>query len=170
MDSSNIVRKVRLATENDIPHIVIIEKQLYPDPWSENTFRSCLNDTTDFFVAEENGAVCGFAVLDRSLGIEAELHNIAVAPDHQGKGLSKLLMDAIINSVKKHGADKIMLEVRASNTPAISLYTKYGFEKVGLRPGYYKHPTETAILMDLNLELDLTNTDSPIGESGTENA
>ena len=63
-----------------------------------------------------------------------------------------MLMDAIIESTKTHGADKIMLEVRASNAPAIALYTKYGFEKVGLRPAYYRHPTETAILMDLDLD------------------
>ena len=157
MDSSNKTYTVRLAAETDIPAVLAIEKELYTDPWTEISFLSCLTDNTDFFVVEETdgiteAVICGFAVLDRSLGIEAELHNIAVASSHQGKGLAKMLMDAIIESTRTHGADKIMLEVRASNAPAIALYTKYGFEKVGLRPGYYRNPIETAILMDLNLD------------------
>ena len=156
MDSNNKIYSVRLATENDVQSVLAIEQALYPDPWSQKTFESCLTANTDFFVLEETdgttSSVCGFAILDRTLGIEVELHNIAVASSHQGKGLSKMLMDAVVESTKNNGADKIMLEVRASNVPAIALYTKYGFEKVGLRPAYYRHPTETAILMDLDLD------------------
>lgn len=168
MDSSNKTYAIRLATESDIPAVLAIEKELYTDPWTEISFLSCLTDNTDFFIIEETdgiteAVICGFAVLDRSLGIEAELHNIAIATSHQGKGLAKMLMDAIIESTITNGADKIMLEVRASNTPAISLYTKYGFEKVGLRPAYYRHPTETAILMDLDLDKKITQ--KQVGET-----
>ena len=161
---SNTSYKIRFATEADIPSIAEIERTIYPDPWSEKTFLSCLTANTDFFVIEENDVVCGFAVLDRSLGIEAELHNIAISDKYRGKGLGKALMDTVVESARANGADKIMLEVRASNATALSLYTKYGFEKVGLRPGYYRHPTETAILMDLDLDKKLSRTD----ENGTE--
>ena len=142
---------VRLAAENDIAEIVAIEQKCFSDPWSENTFLSCLNETTDLFVLEANGDICGYAVFDRTLGNEAELQNIAVAPESRGRGFSRLLMDAIIDSSSRNGVVRIMLEVRASNEAAIALYTKYGFDKVGLRPGYYRHPTENAILMDLLL-------------------
>ena len=167
MDSSNKTYAIRLATEADIPSVLAIEQALYPDPWSEKTFLSCLTENTDFFIVEETDGelktVCGFAVLDRTLGIEAELHNIAVSSTHQGKGLSKMLMDAVVESTIAHGADKIMLEVRASNAPAIALYSKYDFEKVGLRPAYYRHPTETAILMDLDLDKKITQ--KQVGET-----
>lgn len=142
---------VRLATENDIAEIAAIEQRCFSDPWSENAFRSCLNENTDLFVLEAEGSVCGYAVFDRTLGNEAELHNIAVAPEMRGRGLSRILMDALVASAKKNGVERVMLEVRASNEAAIALYTKYNFEKVGLRPGYYRHPTENAILMDLLL-------------------
>ena len=148
-DNNKVNGSVRLATENDIADIAAIEQRCFSEPWSENAFRSCLNDTTDLFVLEADGTICGYAVFDRTLGDEAELHNIAVAPEMRGLGLSKLLMDALTESAKLHGITRIMLEVRASTEPAIALYSKYGFEKVGLRPGYYRHPTENAILMDL---------------------
>lgn len=151
---NNIVPVVRAATEDDIAQIALLEQKCFSDPWSENAFRACITENaevTDLFTLELNGAVCGFAVFDRTLGNEAELHNIAVAPEMRGQRLSRLLMDAIIASARKNNVERIMLEVRASNEAAIALYTKYGFEKVGLRPGYYRHPTENAILMDLLL-------------------
>ena len=151
METDRITGAVRPANENDIAAIAEIERKCFSEPWSENAFRSCLNESADLFVLEAEGAICGFAVFDRTLGNEAELHNIAVAPEMRGKGLSRLLMDAIIASAHQNNVERIMLEVRASNEAAIALYTKYGFEKVGLRPGYYRHPTENAILMDLLL-------------------
>ena len=151
METDRITGAVRPANENDIAAIAEIERKCFSEPWSENAFRSCLNESADLFVLEAEGAIGGFAVFDRTLGNEAELHNIAIAPEMRGKGLSRLLMDAIIASAHQNNVERIMLEVRASNEAAIALYTKYGFEKVGLRPGYYRHPTENAILMDLLL-------------------
>lgn len=149
METDNNFYSVRLATENDILDIVAIEKRCFADPWSENAFRSSLKENTDIFLLEADGRIAGFAVFDRTLGTEAELHNIAVEPELRGRGLSRLLMDALIDSAKRNGVCRIMLEVRASNEAAIALYTKYGFEMVGVRPGYYRNPTENAILMDL---------------------
>ena len=148
METDNILGKVRLATDKDISEIASIEQKCFADPWSENAFRASLNETTDIFVLETDGRIGGFAVFDRTLGTEAEIHIIAVDPDMRGKGFSNLLMDSIVGSAVKNGVGRIMLEVRASNEVAISLYAKYGFEKVGLRPGYYRNPVESAILMD----------------------
>ena len=139
---------MRPATEDDVSEITSIERKCFADPWSENAFRAAFNENTDIFVLEADGRIGGFAVFDRTLGTEAEIHVIAVDPELRGKGFSKLLMDAMVESAAKNGVERIMLEVRASNEPAISLYVKYGFEKVGLRPGYYRNPVESAILMD----------------------
>ena len=151
---NNTVGRVRNATENDITDIAEIEKRCFTEPWSENSFRLCLNENADLFVLETEDGICGFAVFDRTLGNEAELHNIAVEPSMRRRGFARKLMDAMIASAKNHGVERIMLEVRASNEGAIALYESYGFEKVGLRPGYYHHPTENAILMDLILEVE----------------
>lgn len=148
METDNILGKIRLATEEDVTVVASIERKCFSDPWSENAFRSSLNENTDFFVLEVGERIGGFAVFDRTLGTEAEIHVIAVDPELRGKGYAKLLMDSIVASAAKNGVERIMLEVRASNEVAISLYAKYGFEKVGLRPGYYRNPVESAILMD----------------------
>jgi len=152
METDNSVYAIRHADESDIEKIAEVEKLCFSDPWSENLFRCCLTEQTDLLALTSNGEICGYAVFDRTLGNEAELQNIAIAPDMRGRRLSRLLMDAIVDSAKRNGIGRIMLEVRASNEAAIALYTKYGFEKVGLRPGYYRHPTENAILMDLILD------------------
>ena len=151
MDSNPIVGIIRRAVPDDIDAIAEIERQSFSEPWSEQTLLSYLEQGCDIFVVTLDGTVCGFSVLDRSLITEAELYNIAVAPEHRGKGLSRLLMDAMIDVARKNSITRIMLEVRASNQTAIALYTAYGFEKVGIRAGYYRHPTENAILMDLML-------------------
>jgi len=152
MDSKPIVGAVRLATADDVEKIAEVEKECFSEPWSEQMIRSCLGENTDVYVLEAEGVLCGFSVLDRSLVTEAEIHNVAVAKAYRGNSLSKLLMDAMIGSAKEKGITRIMLEVRASNQAAISLYASYGFEKVGIRPGYYRQPTENAILMDLVLD------------------
>ena len=152
MDIKPIVGTVRFATVDDVEKIAEIEKECFSEPWSEQMIRSCLGENTDVYVLEADGVLCGCSVLDRTLVTEAEIHNVAVAKAYRGNGLSRLLMDAMIDSARDKGITRIMLEVRASNQTAISLYTSYGFEKVGIRPGYYRQPTENAILMDLVLD------------------
>ncbi|MBQ9116091.1 MAG: ribosomal protein S18-alanine N-acetyltransferase [Clostridia bacterium] len=141
--------RVRLAVTEDVERISELERVSFSEPWSENMIRSCLNADTDVFVLETDGGICGFAVFDRVLGDEAEILNIAIAPEARGNKLSHLLMDAMIAEAEKRNIGRIMLEVRISNAPAIALYSGYGFEKVGLRAGYYRNPREDALLMDL---------------------
>lgn len=143
---------VRRAELSDVPRIAEIEKEAFSESWSEDMIKSCFCDEKDVFVLEGEGGVHGFSVLDRTLGDEAELHNIALSREMRGRRLSGLLMDSMLDSAREKGIMRIMLEVRVSNASAIALYSKYGFTKVGLRPGYYRHPTEDAYLMDLVLK------------------
>ena len=143
---------VRLAVKEDIDRIAELEQLSFSDPWSKEMLTSCFCDTTDIYVIEAEGNILGFSVLDRALITEAELYNIAIAPEARGKGLSHLLMKKMTDDAREKGITRIMLEVRASNEAALRLYTHHGFEKVGLRAGYYRNPTENAILMDLMVE------------------
>ena len=152
MDSNPIVGEVRRAIPDDATKIAEIESKCFSEPWSEQMLRSYILQGADVFVVSTEGEMCGFSVLDRSLVTEAEIHNVAILPEYRGKKLSRLLMDAMVSTARENGVTRIMLEVRASNQAAISLYTAYGFEKVGIRAGYYRNPTENAILMDLMLD------------------
>ena len=83
---------------------------------------------------------------------EGQITNIAVHPEHRGQGLGLAIVQALIKHAKAEHLATITLEVRVSNTPAISLYRKVGFAEVGRRKGFYTKPTEDALIMELKLK------------------
>ena len=76
--------------------------------------------------------------------------NIVVRKAFRHQGIGQTLLDELISLTKQAGLDKMHLEVNCNNLPAINLYEKNGFQKVGVRPKYY-NKTDDAILMDKNL-------------------
>jgi ribosomal-protein-alanine N-acetyltransferase len=92
------------------------------------------------------GFLAGWTVVD-----ELHVNNIAAHPDFRRMGIGSQLLEAAIEEGKRRGAAFAMLEVRASNFSAQSLYKKLGFKYVGRRPDYYRSPTEDAIVMKLEL-------------------
>jgi ribosomal-protein-alanine N-acetyltransferase len=80
---------------------------------------------------------------------EAHITNIAVREQHRRQGIGELLLMSLIDLATELDARLITLEVRASNTTAQSLYSKYGFTKVGIRRGYYSDNREDGVLMSL---------------------
>lgn len=133
--------------------VAALEQVCFPtDPWSMELFQAALdNPSTSILLAEgEDGAILGYAVLSVILD-EGNLDNIAVAPQARRQGVA----DALLNVLTGFGRERLaalMLEVRASNTPAIALYGKHGFAAVGRRKNYYDAPREDAILMTLTFE------------------
>ena len=73
--------------------------------------------------------------------------NIAVHPDFRRKGIAEQLVNALVDALKEIESHCLTLEVRASNDPAIKLYDKLGFSKIGRRPNYYRHPKEDALIL-----------------------
>ncbi len=78
---------------------------------------------------------------------EAHLINVAVREEYRRRGVGELLLISAIDLATELNARLITLEVRASNTAALSLYYKYGFTQVGLRHGYYTDNGEDGMLM-----------------------
>lgn len=137
-------------TAAHLPAVAALEKACFPaDPWSEGLFRDALdNPNTAILLAEgEDGAVLGYAVLSTVLD-EGNLDNIAVARPARRNGVADALLSALTGFGREHLAC-LMLEVRASNAPAIALYEKHGFAAAGRRKNYYDAPREDAILMTL---------------------
>ena len=130
-----------------IPQIAALERECFSDPWSEQLLEDALFDPqASFIVAEDDeGMILGYAGLHAVLD-EGYIDNVAVAPDARRHGVASALLDVFC----RFGAANLAfltLEVRASNAPAIGLYEKYGFHRAGLRPGYYQHPREDAVIM-----------------------
>ena len=130
-----------------IPQILKLEQACFSTPWTETMLADALYDPqASFLVAEdEEGHILGYAGLHVILD-EGYIDNVAVEPDARKHGVASALLDVYC----RFGAANLAfltLEVRASNVPAIGLYEKYGFQRAGLRPGYYQHPREDAIIM-----------------------
>lgn len=123
-------------TLDDVPAVMEVEQRAYPFPWSPGIFRDCLKVGYPGWVLEDSGEIIGYAMVSFGAG-ESHLLNLCVTPSEQGKGYARQLLDCIKDGVTKLGADKIILEVRQSNTRAIGLYEKYGFKEVGRRKNYY---------------------------------
>lgn len=136
-----------------LPQVAALEKICFPaDPWSAEIFRAALDNpgVAILLALGEDGAVLGYAVLSVVLD-EGNLDNIAVAPEARRRGVA----DALLSALTGFGRDRLsalMLEVRASNAPAIALYGKHGFASVGRRKNYYDAPKEDAILMTLEFK------------------
>ena len=98
------------------------------------------------WVIEDASKIAGFLVV-RAVVAEAEILNLCVAPDKRRTGLAESLLTEAIAELRRARVDRLFLEVRESNTPAISFYEKHAFRETGRRPGYYRDPDESAVLM-----------------------
>ncbi len=122
----------------DVPAVHALEQRLFdPDQWSLEVFWSELAADRWYVVAEDAGAVVGYAGLAVGGG-EADVQTVAVSPDAQGRGLGRVLLDALVAEAARQAASSVLLEVRADNPAAIRLYERTGFERIALRRRYYQ--------------------------------
>ena len=128
---------VRAWGEEDLPMIESIETECFQDPWCEAMWKGTFT-RKDFVgvLIEENGEVLGFAG-GTALFEDSELLRIAVKKSSRGKGYGGRLLDELCQAVKTRGAEKMFLEVRASNRTAQALYQSRGFTVTGTRHKYY---------------------------------
>jgi len=143
---------LRVMKEEDLTDIISIENNAYSHPWTIGIFRDCLRVGYYCQVLEQDGAIHGYGVLSEAVG-EAHVLNVCIHPDSQGTGLGRMLVEHLITSAKRMGADIALLEVRPSNKVAIGLYHNMGFCEVGTRRNYYPSDNgrEDALILALNL-------------------
>jgi [ribosomal protein S18]-alanine N-acetyltransferase len=88
---------------------------------------------------ESTHKIAGFLVV-QAVVAEAEILNLCIAPEKRRSGLAQTLLNEAISELHRSRVDRLFLEVRESNTPAISFYEKHNFRKTGRRPSYYRNP------------------------------
>ena len=145
---------LRPAEVNDLDAVVAIERRSFTDPpWSRASFTALVNSPRAFFtVACALATVVGYVVA-WLVGDEAEVANLAVAPEWRGRGVGAALLDAALDEARRGGAHVAHLEVRDSNVPARALYGSRGFTPVGRRRRYYQAPVEDAVLLRCDLRI-----------------
>jgi len=141
---------LRAATADDVAAVVALESMLFgPDAWSEAQVREELTgERRSAWVVSGAGAdatVFGYAVT-LAAGDVVDLQRVAVHPEHQRRGLARLLLDAAVASARADGADRMLLEVSAANTAALALYETAGFEEIDRRRRYYRDETDAVVM------------------------
>lgn len=128
--------------------VLRIEERIFPSPWSPAVFLSelALGDTRAYFVARAGRTVVGYAGLMAVLG-EGHVTTIGVAPEHQHRGIGRLLLYALFEAARRRGCTDMTLEVRVTNHDAQRLYYEFGFVPAGIRPNYYREIGEDALVM-----------------------
>lgn len=139
--------KLEKMTYAHIDGVCKIEEACFAHPWSRQSVESELaNENSVFIVAVEGEKVIGYIGMSVVID-EGYIFNVAVDTDFRRKGVGTALINELVTYGKKNNLCFITLEVRESNQAAISLYSDFGFIKVGERKNYYSDPAENAILM-----------------------
>ena len=140
-----------------------VEEMCFTSPWSERVYRETLEQKYSFYMAavleeadltgipgEYAGQIIATCGAVNILG-EGDISNVAVLEPYRRKGLANRLLKLFLEEEKNLGVETFVLEVRSSNQSAIGLYTKFGFETVGCRKGFYDDPKEDALIMKLTV-------------------
>ena len=148
---------IRRAVRGDLAAMLRIEQASFADPWTVDSFATALSlDRMRVLVAEsaERGRERGDAaaevlgyVVALVVGPEAEIADLAVAPEARRQGIGRALLEGSVAELRAAGVRTVYLEVRESNRAARALYDAHGFESVGRRRRYYRSPVEDALVL-----------------------
>lgn len=159
--------------ESDIEEILRIQKENNLGWWQpQDYFEEIRREDSLSFTAKKEKAIIGFTVSrlittkintnnkynyilekdpEPKLESEIEIYNLAVDKNHRKEGIGSLLIQKIIQMGVKNRITSIWLEVRTSNSAAISFYKKNKFEENHRRKNFYRHPQEDALVMKLDI-------------------
>ena len=139
-----MVREALNQDFNRINEIGLLIKENFSTIY--NIEENIKNDYVHIYVYEEDNKVLGFIHIEEHFEI-TDVINIAVDSSYQGKGIGRELLQYVIDNTE---AEKIMLEVKDINIPAIKLYTKLGFNQIHVRNNYYEDGSN-AIIMERSI-------------------
>ncbi len=141
---------IREIDKRDAKAVAEIEKLCFSSPWSEDGVISSLDAGDVFLGAFDNDALIGYVGV-RAFDDCGEIGNIATHPDYRRQGVGKALLSNLNETLKAKGVFSVVLEVRESNSAAISLYEGHGYKNIGIRKNLYDNPREDGIVMKLEI-------------------
>ncbi len=140
--------ELRALGSHDLDALEVIERQSYPSPWSRSMFSAELGKPGALALGAylDTDELVGFAIASRYVDAW-HVMNIAVAPAFRRRGIAQALLERLFEVTATDPRRGYTLEVRVSNTDAIRLYERLGFEARGIRRGYYTDNREDAVIM-----------------------
>ncbi|MCI0129970.1 ribosomal protein S18-alanine N-acetyltransferase [Vagococcus sp. CY53-2] len=142
MNNKNLARQLKKVSDTIFEH---------GSPWTESQFESQLMQAnTEIIYHCEDDEMIGYIICQRVLD-EAELLLIGVIPSYKHRGIATQLLKDMCQRLKQKKVSHFCLEVRVKNIEAISFYDKHGFKELGIRKNYYKHPSDDAKIMQLEI-------------------
>ena len=126
----------RRMTLDDVSQVMKIEREVYEFPWTERIFKDCIRVGYQCWMALQRQHVVGHAVISVTAG-ESHILNLSIGKAYQRQGFGRRFIEFLVNEARARDAATMLLEVRPSNTAAISCYNSAGFNEIGSRKDYY---------------------------------
>ena len=148
--------RVRAMLNTDIDRVYAIELVAHRAPWSRDILSDCVfvgYDCRVIEIEDEGAFELASYIICRYNETICHVLNLCVAPALQGKGYGNVLLQNVIDFPAQPTTESLLLEVRPTNTPALRLYHKMGFQQVGVKRGYYRDESsiEDAVVLQKQL-------------------
>ena len=137
---------VQRLTRAHLDAVAELELQCFAEPWSARALELLLGEEAFGFVCQTEAGVMAYGGVLVAVD-EGQITNIAAHPTARRRGFGQAVLEALEAEARARGLCALSLEARVSNAPAVGLYEKLGFETVGRRRNFYRHPTEDALVM-----------------------
>ncbi len=142
---------IKKMSPDDLDDVMEIEKLSFVSPWTKRFFEETLTSPISLNLVMKKGTeTIGYIIL-YTVADEAHILNIAIHPSYRGQGRASSLLQYVLDYFKRKDVREFFLEVREGNLSAISLYGRFGFEKIGRRKKYYSETNEDALVMCLSV-------------------
>ncbi len=138
---------IRKFEKDDLEKVIDLSEMSFGKSFDTRLYLAISESWPEAFtVYEEEGIVRGFLAGSMPYPTEGRILMLAVHPDFRGRGIGSALLENFIGLCNREGMRRIYLEVRMSNKTAISFYTKHGFSRGSISPGYYENGEDALIM------------------------
>ena len=144
--------EIKEMTLSDLNDVYNLEIKAYEYPWEKNILRGCVINKYDCFIATIDKQIVGYLITKIS-SPESHILNLTIDKNYRNNGIASQFLEMVILKCRLLKSNIIFLETRLSNLPAISLYIKFGFKKIGVRQNYYKSKNgrEDAVIFSMSM-------------------
>jgi len=150
MDSAQL----RPMQKSDVPQVMAIETLAYLHHWTTDNFLNCLRIGYESWILTKTNYLIGYGVMSIAAD-EATILNLCVSPQYQRQGYGQRILKHLLTVAQTKNVDTVFLEVRNSNSAALNLYLKQGFNQIAVRKNYYPLPNnknkEDALILALTI-------------------